>query len=54
MKKNFLYIIYSCLLEIELKFDVYFVVILDKFNFFFLGFNVNVIWKMRILKGCIL
>lgn len=44
-KKNFLCIIYSCLLEIELKFDVYFVVI---------WFNVNVIWKMRILKGCIL
>lgn len=43
MKKNLSHIIYSRLLEIELKPDVYFAATLDKSNLFFSGFNVNVI-----------
>lgn len=54
MKKNLSHIIYSRLLEIELKPDVYFAATLDKSNLFFWGFNVNVIWKTRISKGCTL
>lgn len=54
MKKNPPHIIYSRLLEIELKPDVYFAATLDKSNLFFSGFNVNVIWKTRISKGCTL
>lgn len=45
MKKNLSHIIYSRLLEIELKPDVYFAATLDKSNLFFSGFNVNVNFK---------
>lgn len=48
MEKNLSHIIYSRLLEIELKPDVYFAATLDKSNlFFFSGFNVKAVLYSR-------